>query len=186
MSYGDYGGREIQFLYASFEQFFADLGPRPPGTTLDRIDNDDDYKVGNCKWSTLKEQAANKRRRVQVQLKLFEARASEKNGRARNGAAKSLERQPLRKDQHMPNISDRKIPQERGRVTCIDFGRLQERDRNYGLPVECYVCGAPHEALGLARITEGEAVTHVPLCEACRVAGKTVKAIARKYWNVPT
>jgi hypothetical protein len=50
----------------------------------------------------------------------------------------------------------------------INYGRLQERDKNYGQPVECYVCDAPHRALGLARIDVGEPDTAtVPLCEMC-------------------
>jgi hypothetical protein len=38
-SYRHYGGRGIEFRYASFEEFYADLGPRPPGKTLERISN---------------------------------------------------------------------------------------------------------------------------------------------------
>jgi hypothetical protein len=39
----------------------------------------------------------------------------------------------------------RAAAKERGRVIYIDFGRLQERNPNYGAPVECYVCGAPRK-----------------------------------------
>jgi len=56
-----YGGRGIKFLFASFEQFLAELGPRPAGLTLDRIDNDGHYASGNVRWATRSEQRSNRR-----------------------------------------------------------------------------------------------------------------------------
>jgi hypothetical protein len=58
----DYGGRGIQFLFTSFEQFFAELGARPEGTTLDRYPNNDgNYEPGNVRWATKSEQRRNQR-----------------------------------------------------------------------------------------------------------------------------
>jgi len=59
----NYGGRGIKFLFASFKDFYAELGPRPAGTTLDRINNDGNYEPGNVRWSTFSEQAVNRRPR---------------------------------------------------------------------------------------------------------------------------
>jgi hypothetical protein len=62
--YADYGGRGIKFLFESFEQFFAELGPRPTAQhTLDRRNNDGHYAPGNVRWATRKEQASNRRKR---------------------------------------------------------------------------------------------------------------------------
>ena len=59
--YEHWGGRGIRFLFASFEQFFAELGLRPEGLTLDRIDNDGNYEPGNVRWADRHTQRTNQR-----------------------------------------------------------------------------------------------------------------------------
>ena len=53
----------------SFENFMLDMGERPTGMTLDRIDNNGNYEPGNCRWTTQKQQVANTCRTIYVDFK---------------------------------------------------------------------------------------------------------------------
>jgi len=46
--------------WLKFENFFVDMGKRPKGKSVDRIDNNGNYEPNNVKWSTTKEQCQNK------------------------------------------------------------------------------------------------------------------------------
>ena len=50
----------IEFRFASYKQFLKELGPRPEGLTLDRIDPMGHYEPGNVRWATIFEQAQNR------------------------------------------------------------------------------------------------------------------------------
>lgn len=60
--YHRYGGRGIVYdsTWEKFENFLKDMGPRPTGYTLDRIDNNGNYCKENCKGSSAKEQQLNR------------------------------------------------------------------------------------------------------------------------------
>lgn len=66
VGYENYGGRGITVCYRwmDFRNFFKDMGPRPRGCTLDRIDVDGNYEPSNCRWATVLEQSNNLRKHL--------------------------------------------------------------------------------------------------------------------------
>jgi|HubBroStandDraft_2_1064218.scaffolds.fasta_scaffold00006_9 hypothetical protein len=68
-NYRNYGARGITVCerWLIFANFLADMGERPEGLTLDRLDNSKGYAPENCKWITRKEQLNNKRTNVVIE-----------------------------------------------------------------------------------------------------------------------
>ena len=63
-SFQNYGARGISICdqwVVSFDAFFRDMGARPKGASIDRIDVNGDYEPGNCRWATATQQSRNQR-----------------------------------------------------------------------------------------------------------------------------
>lgn len=69
-SFERYGARGVSVCerWLRFENFYADMGPRPAGLSIERKDNKGKYEPSNCVWATPTEQALNRRSNVMVTL----------------------------------------------------------------------------------------------------------------------
>lgn len=65
----NYGGRGIKYSsqWEEFHAFFADMGAAPPGMTLERLDVNGNYELGNCVWADQKTQCRNQRRTIKIE-----------------------------------------------------------------------------------------------------------------------
>jgi len=62
--YHNYGERGIEFKFKNFEEFLSHVGGRPTGKTLDRINNEGHYELGNVRWASTKTQNRNSRHTI--------------------------------------------------------------------------------------------------------------------------
>lgn len=75
-----YGARGISMCpewREDYSKFLADMGPRPEGCSLDRVNNDGNYEPGNCRWVSMKEQSRNKRSNIVITFEGQEMIASD-------------------------------------------------------------------------------------------------------------
>ena len=102
--YHNYGGRGINICGRwlgkdGFASFWVDMGEKPDGTTLDRIDNNGNYESSNCRWATRAEQARNKRntRLNEIAVKVIRYMFEKKGyGHTRIGRAMGISREYIR------------------------------------------------------------------------------------------
>lgn len=90
-AYKNYGARGISVCDRwrdSFVNFYADMGGRPEGLSLDRINNDGNYEPGNCRWANQATQHENRRTTVRYQGKTHKEWADEFGITAATFAAK--------------------------------------------------------------------------------------------------
>lgn len=133
--YHKYGARGIYVCpeWGTFEQFYADMGPRPGVEySIERIDNDGPYSPENCRWATVKEQ--NNNRRSTRWVEAFGETLSLANAVGRWGtplglsysvvqarmnrgmSAESALTTPLMRD-----YSNRKVPKQRQPLNVVQF-----------------------------------------------------------------
>lgn len=104
-NYGGKGIRVCEEWDKSFERFIKDMGPPPPGGTIDRIDNSGDYTKDNCRWAVPKEQCRNRTNNSYVDFNgelITVAEYAERLGMSWSGADKKAKREGIHVGKMVP------------------------------------------------------------------------------------
>jgi hypothetical protein len=76
-NYLSYGGRGIIVCneWKDFSNFLRDMGERPDGTSLDRINSDGNYEPLNCRWASFRQQTANRNKEVYIKNLFYDTKS---------------------------------------------------------------------------------------------------------------
>ena len=116
-NYKYYGGKGVKICkrWDKFENFLHDMGEKPDGLSIDRIDGDGDYEPNNCRWATQQQQCENKRHLLKGKGKLS-------NAIYRAGYLKQKAFAKFLRDQGHKFMTD-------SRLSMICSGRLNPNDK---------------------------------------------------------
>lgn len=112
--YFRYGGRGISVCqrWSEFSNFLEDMGDRPEGMSLDRIDTNGNYEPSNCRWADAKTQANNRRNNIRVRIGDRVVGIGEfalASGLTESGARKRIERR-YKKDSNGVFVKESDLP----------------------------------------------------------------------------
>jgi len=138
-NYRNYGGRGIRVCeqWFDFGQFASDVGPRPRGCTLDRIDNNGNYEPNNVRWATQSEQHRNLHRESPL-LTVNGVTKPLDDWQATSGLSRSTLWRRFKKGLPPEEIVKPKSPtwNEQCRVAGISVGTFEHRVRQGMSPEE--------------------------------------------------